>query len=415
MGRQIKGKGGRFRSPNWFVLCDLQILSSSVYHPEQPHAQWLFPTVFGIKFLSHQTEVGSNRSKTKVKSYTEEHQLGRPGLVIIFSAKPVNQGRVLIAQCPCSYFGKKPNLNQYTVWCSASPQSYQACREGVFRATKLLMFCFLKSMFLGVISKVRTSWTNERTFVWHFTPSLPPQTKVWSTMGVMYGRWLCTLSSFFPTTCPNNVFCLTQGRFPGGSASIAKWTWRQSCTVKERYDFYFFFSVFLHAQKRTAGVDLCHSVELERVPVIAYLAPSINLAFKSQSISAMDWLQPHACTSRLFARTCSRSCNNLMGHFIGDLLFMQAPQRDRSHFFSFFPFFFFVTVDRTTNRVQTPSLPYESLFVCPRYVNFWDDPLVRQNCRLEMFLFPNKIPGWCSSAECSSAYDFNERQVGTQD
>ena len=43
---------------------------------------------------------------------------------------------------------------------------------------------------LGVISKVRTSRTNERTFIWHFTPSLPPQTKVWSTMREMYGWWL---------------------------------------------------------------------------------------------------------------------------------------------------------------------------------------------------------------------------------
>ena len=86
---------------------------------------------------------------------------------------------------------------------------------------------------LGVISKVRTSRTNERTFIWHFTPSLPPRTKVWSTMRVMYGRWPCTLSSFFPTTCPNNDVCLMQGRFPEGSASIAKWTRRQSRTVEE--------------------------------------------------------------------------------------------------------------------------------------------------------------------------------------
>ena len=36
--------------------------------------------------------------------------------------------------------------------------------------------------------------------------------------------------------------------------------------------------------------------------------------------------------------------------------------------------FFFFAVDRTTNRVQTPSPPYESSFVCPRRVKFWDDP-----------------------------------------
>ena len=90
--------------------------------------------------------------------------------------------------------------------------------------------------------------------MWHFIPSLPPQTKVWSTMGVMYGRLLFTLSSFFITTCPINVVCLMQGRFPGGSASIAKWTRRQSQTVEERYDFYFF--LFLQARKRAAGADL---------------------------------------------------------------------------------------------------------------------------------------------------------------
>ena len=127
------------------------------------------------------------------------------------------------------------------------------------KAFRKYICCYLQFLFvfeLGVISKVRTSRINERNFLRHFTPSLPPQTKVWSTMGLMYGRWLCPLSSFFPTSCPNSVVCLTQGCFPGGSASIAKWTWRQSCTVEERYNFYFFFSVFLHAQKRTAGVDL---------------------------------------------------------------------------------------------------------------------------------------------------------------
>ena len=32
--------------------------------------------------------------------------------------------------------------------------------------------------------------------------------------------------------------------------------------------------------------------------------------------------------------------------------------------------------------------------------------LFQQICRLKMFLFPNDILGWCSSAQCSSAYDF---------
>ena len=59
--------------------------------------------------------------------------------------------------------------------------------------------------------------------------------------GEMHGRWPCTLSSFFPTTCSNNVVCLSQGRFPGGLVSIAKGTWRQSRTVEQKYDFYFSF------------------------------------------------------------------------------------------------------------------------------------------------------------------------------
>ena len=36
--------------------------------------------------------------------------------------------------------------------------------------------------------------------------------------------------------------------------------------------------------------------------------------------------------------------------------------------------------------------------------------LFQQNGRLEMFLFPIENLGWCSSAQCSSAYDFT---VGT--
>ena len=40
-----------------------------------------------------------------------------------------------------------------------------------------LISSFLLLPLLGVISKVRTLRTNERTFIWHFTPSLPPQTK----------------------------------------------------------------------------------------------------------------------------------------------------------------------------------------------------------------------------------------------
>ena len=50
-----KHKSGRraFRSPDWFVLFDLQIFSGGVYPRAQPHAQslFLFPIVFGIWFI----------------------------------------------------------------------------------------------------------------------------------------------------------------------------------------------------------------------------------------------------------------------------------------------------------------------------------------------------------------------------
>ena len=47
-----------------------------------------------------------------------------------------------------------------------------------------------------------------------------------------------------------------------------------------------------------------------------------------------------------------------------------AARRGTSSDRFFLLLFFFFTVNRTTNRVQTPSLPYESSFVCPRCVNF---------------------------------------------
>ena len=227
-----------------------------------------------------------------------------------------------------------------------------------------------KFLSLGVISKVRTSRTNERTFIWHFTLSLPPQTKVSSTMGNLYGRWLCTLSSFFVATCPPNVVCLTQGRFP--EDSIAKCTRRKSRTVKQKYDSCFFstFFPFLHARKREAGVDLqcrtgasaCHC-----------LFSVFNLAFKSNRY--LRWIDcSHiACISRLFSWTSSRLRNDSR-HFMRFTLICKR----RSAIGRRSCFIFFFTVDRTTNRVQTPSLPYESSFVCPRRANFWDDPLRKE-------------------------------------
>ena len=42
---------------------------------------------------------------------------------------------------------------------------------------------------------------------------------------------------------------------------------------------------------RLSGASVCHCL---------FSAFNYNVAFKGQSISAMDWLQPHACTSILF-------------------------------------------------------------------------------------------------------------------
>ena len=166
----------------------------------------------------------------------------------------------------------------------------------------------------------------------------------------MYGRWLCTLSSFFPTTCPNNVVCLTLGCFPG----MLPWRFSIHCKMNKetisnsrtKYDFYFFFP-FLHAQKQAAGVVLqCRT----GVSACHCRFSAFNLAFKSQSISAMNRLQPHACTFRLFAWTCLRSRNDL--RHLEICSYLQVPQRDRLTVALFF--FFFFTVDRTTNRVQPP-------------------------------------------------------------
>ena len=214
------------------------------------------------------------------------------------------------------------------------------------------------------------------------------------------------------------VLCV-QGRFPGGSASIVKWAKRQSQTVEEEYEFYVFFFVSFSAcrhcskaagrcrytdtrgrwkknctnshKKRfffvavganfffNAPFPAILSVELERVPTSAFNS------YKAQSTSAND--------RRLHARTrwLPWRSENDSQHFRD--MTLQAPPP-----FFYFNFFFeemkkgrrgregervenlgqgdFFAVDRTTNRVQTPSPRYESSFVCPRCVKFWDDPLL---------------------------------------
>ena len=206
---------------------------------------------------------------------------------------------------------------------------------------------------------LKSSHIADKRKIFHMAlyPSLPPQTKVLSTIGVMYGRWRCTSSSFFPTTCPNGVVCVMQTHFPGCSASIVKWTRRQPQRKKRILLVYFFCCCCFSARsKRAASVDLqcwtggsaCHC-----------LFSAFNLAFKSQSIFAMDRLQLHACTSRLFASTCSSSCNDLR-HFPGDLLWSAiAAARwvaGRACFFFFFFFFFFFLLS-IAQRIGSKPLP----------------------------------------------------------
>ena len=138
------------------------------------------------------------------------------------------------------------------------------------------------------------------------------------------------------------------------------------------------FFPFLHGQKQAAGVVLkcrtgvsaCHCLQ-------PGLQKPINICDESIDCSRM-----HA-PSAFFAWTCLRSRNDLR-HFIGHLL-LSASAAARS--VDGRAFFFFFTVDRTTNRVQTPSLPYESSFVCPRCVNFWDDSLPSKSWLFRMACF----------------------------
>ena len=129
-----------------------------------------------------------------------------------------------------------------------------------------------------------------------------------------------------------------------------------------------FFLLFLHAQKRAAGVDLQCPANWSKF----LSAPS---TWPSKANRYLGWIVcscMHA-PAAFFAWTCSRSRNDLR-RFIGDFLFNNCKRRSAIGRRSCFFFFFFLTVDRTTNRVLTPSLPYESSFVCPRCANFWDDP-----------------------------------------
>ena len=102
--------------------------------------------------------------------------------------------------------------------------------------------------------------------------------------------------------------------------------------------------------------------------------------------SAYHHLQKRTWHLRLInhVRMCAPTALEIGGKRLATLFwrFDPASSAARQCFF-----FFFFTVDRTTNRVQTPSLPYESSFVCPRCVKFWDDPLLGLDISLVYLVF----------------------------
>ena len=100
-------------------------------------------------------------------------------------------------------------------------------------------------------------------------------------------------SSFFVSTCSNNVVCLTHAGTPPWRFCVHCEKNKETISNSRRrihVRFLLFFSLFLHAKKQMASVDLL-GVELERV-----LAPS-TWPSKAQSISADRPLR-HACTFR---------------------------------------------------------------------------------------------------------------------
>ena len=111
---------------------------------------------------------------------------------------------------------------------------------------------------------------------------------VWQ-MGV---HIILVLSHNLPKQCR-----LSHAGTPPWSFSVHCKMNKETISNSRRIVRFLLFFLFLHAQKRAAGVDLqsqtgasaCHC-----------LFSAFNLAFKSQSISVMDRLQPHLCTYHLF-------------------------------------------------------------------------------------------------------------------
>ena len=131
------------------------------------------------------------------------------------------------------------------------------------------------------------------------------------------------------------------------------------------------FHLFFSFSARSKAGGRCRSAVLNLSECLC-LFRFFNLAFKRQSISVMNCSRIIACTPPPPPPPPSFLLGFVEDHamtfdnFLEICSYLQAPQRDRATVA--LPFFFF-TVDRTTNRVQAPSLPYESSFVCPRRAN----------------------------------------------
>ena len=135
------------------------------------------------------------------------------------------------------------------------------------------------------------------------------------------------------------------------------------------------FLLFFSFSARSKAGGRCRSAVLNLSEWLC-LCSVVNLAFKRQSISSMNRLQSDHSMHPVpffFAWICWRSRHDFR-QFFWDLLLSASASAAAGSGNGRASFFFFFTVDRTTNRVQTPSLPYESSFVCPRRANFWDDP-----------------------------------------
>ena len=113
-----KHKSGRrsFSSADWFVLCDLQIFSGKVYHPEPPHAQslFLFPIVYGINFHSAEG-IYVRKARVVIQQMTD-----RRGVFFSFRVTPPLWG----CGAPLAILGGLPFLKKFSLLMNQSERVY---------------------------------------------------------------------------------------------------------------------------------------------------------------------------------------------------------------------------------------------------------------------------------------------------